>query len=207
MYVTRAETTVVAGRAGDYEERAKRLGELVKSQRGFQGRLLLNSFGYPGKWATLTFWESREAARAWARSPQNVAFIQANPLQGISTLNRPAEAYAVIHDVSSSGEPGSVNLLDIALDVRPGNAAAYEASRKELFELRKKHWPGFVSDRLLRFLGGPNKYLIVRQLTSREALPAPQPVPETQAYNAAHPITEWASTPNITERYEVMQRL
>ena len=207
MYVTRTETTVVAGRAGDYEERAARLGELVKSQRGFQGRLLLNSFGYPGKWALLTFWESREAARAWARSPQNLAFIQANPLQGISALNRPGEAYAVIHDVSGSGEAASVNLVDIALDARPCNAAAFEASRKELLELRKEHFQGFVSNWTLRFLGSANRYLGVLQSSSREMLGPVQTAPELAAFTAAHPNTEWASTPFLVERYEVIQRL
>jgi heme-degrading monooxygenase HmoA len=60
MYVTRTEATVVAGRATEYLERTKRNGELMGSQQGFLGRLVLNSFGYPAKYATLTTWENRE---------------------------------------------------------------------------------------------------------------------------------------------------
>ena len=206
MYVTRQEVTVAGGRGTEYLERTNRLGELVRSQKGFLGRLILNSFGYPAKYTALTTWESREAARAFAMSPQIATFLRENPLEGMATVTRPMEAYAVIHDVSSSGEPGSVVLVEWMLDARPGNAAAFEASRKELFELARKHVPDFVSSGLLRFLGAANKYLAVRQNTNRDAL-APAAPPEVQAYNAAHPATGFASTPNAAERYEVIQRI
>ncbi len=205
MYVVRQEATIVGGQASAYLERAKRQGEVAGRQKGFVGRLLLNSFGYPQKYTILTTWESREAARASALGP-GAAFVRENPLAGIATPSRPNEAYAVIHDVSGSGEPGSVVLVEWTLDARPGNAAAFEASRKEVFELAKKHVPGFVSSQLLRFLGAANKYVAVRQNTNRDAL-APVAPPEVQAYNAAHPATGFASTLNITDRYEVIQRL
>ena len=54
MYVTRQEATTIAGKGNAFRDRVERQGQLMKSQEGFAGRMLLNSFGYPAKYAILT---------------------------------------------------------------------------------------------------------------------------------------------------------
>jgi hypothetical protein len=143
------------------------------------------------------------------QSAESEAFINDNPASSLSTpTGRPIEAYATIVDVNGSNEqPGSIILVDWTLENRPGNAAAFEASRKELFELRKKHQAGFVSNQLLRYLGSPNRYLIVQRSTSREMLPPVQTARELQAFTEAHRGEFLTATPNIQERYEVIQQI
>lgn len=98
-------------------------------------------------------------------------------------------------------------LVDWTLDMRPGNIAAFEQSRKELFELLKKHAKGFVSGRLRRSASAPNKYLVLQIRTDVEAARAGMAVPELQMFAAAHPATLYTSMPPSIETYFVVHRM
>jgi heme-degrading monooxygenase HmoA len=62
MYVTCMESMVSVGRAAEYEAWAQRLGDMLKAQKGFQRRIVANSYGAPARYTTINRWESREAA-------------------------------------------------------------------------------------------------------------------------------------------------
>ncbi len=168
MYVTRVDVMASGGGAA-YEAWAKQLGDMLKAQKGFQRRVVANSYGYPAKYTAFNRWESREAARASANSPEVRAFLQTT--QGVLTLARPMEAYEIVASVGEAPAAGTFLVLaEWELDPRPGHAAAFESSRKELFELRQKHGKGFVSARLGRFLGNRTKYLVGTSYSNREVL-------------------------------------
>ena len=98
--------------------------------------------------------------------------------------------------------------------IKPGMAGAFESNRKALFELRKKHLSGrgWVSSRLGRFLGSPNRYMILNLHSSVEAFGVgtandPAAPPEMQEFNRATPGADFYSVPNVQERFEVIQRV
>ena len=193
----------------DLEDLFKQHGEVLKAQKGFQALVHGNSLGYPAKHTGVVRWESREAARAWGQSPALQAFFKANPIEGLFTILRPAEAYEFVLGV---GEPsGQVRygvLVDWHIDaLRPGNAAAFESSRKRVFELRQKQGKGFVSNRLWRSLGNPPKYLVIQGYTSREDARAAQAMPELQEIARAYRWNDYASTPPAIEEFEVIHAL
>lgn len=206
MYLSRTETMVAAGREAEYEDRVKRLGELAQKQPGFQQRGVLNSLSYPRKYSVISRWDSREAFRANIMTEAYRAFQQANPAAAISTATRPQEGYEFILGVGDPTTIASRNYITIVeWVINAGAAADYETSRKEVFELRQKLQQGFVRNSLWRLGGMANRYLILQAYTSLEGVRANATNPELQAFNSAHPVSNYSSTPNITDTFEVLQ--
>jgi heme-degrading monooxygenase HmoA len=200
MYATRLDVMVAFGKATAFEERAARQLEVVQTQSGFQARRLLNSLGCPARYTLLSFWDSREAAREAVRSAATQKFIEANPVPDWATIVRPVEAYEEVHTIegqaSAPGQvPAQVALIDWTLNPGVENAEAFEQSRKEFFELHRQHNPGLLRHRLLRYLGGGGRYLVVNATTGREAMLAAFRHPEIKRYIDAHPTSAYASTP------------
>jgi heme-degrading monooxygenase HmoA len=210
MYAIRTEVMVVAGKVRAFEAWWVQLGALAKAQRGFQEGTLLNSFSYPAKYVFLMRWESREARQAWAKSEAFSAFFQANPPQALATPGRAQEAYDVLVRVTGEGQPAYAGLVEWTLDPRPDNAASFERSRQEIFELRKQHVPGFVLNGLGRLSGHQHRYQVVQFYSTMDALRAASPgspIPQLQAFGRAHPPSEYANTPLNAEVYEVAQHV
>lgn len=208
MYATRTEMIVSAGNARAYETAwTPQFIALHKTQPGFQSSLLLNALSYPGKYVLLIRWDNREARQTFAKGEAFSAFMQAHPPQAFGTLGRPREAYDVCCRVAGDGQPGYVTLVDWTLDARPGNAASFERSRQELFEIRKQCVPGFVFNALGRLDGHLYRYQVLGAYRTREALQAANPdstIPQLQAFLGAHPFSAYASTPLQAEAYEVV---
>jgi heme-degrading monooxygenase HmoA len=207
MYVTRMDSMVFVGRAAEYESWAQRLGDVLKAQKGFQRRIVANSYGAPARYTTINRWESREAARAWIQRPDLQAFLKANPAEGLLTVTRPIEAYEIVVSVGDPAPAGYLLLVEWHLDPTPGNAAAFEQSRHKVFERRQQLGNGFVFARLGKFLGNPTKYLVGTLYTSREAAQAALALPEHQELARAYRASDYASTPPIIETFEVVQQL
>jgi heme-degrading monooxygenase HmoA len=208
MYGIRTEVMVVPGQARACEAWGAQLSDLAKAQRGFQNGVLLNSLSYPAKHVFLMLWESREARQAWAKGEVFSTFVEANPIQGLVTPGRPQEAYDVLFRVTGEGQPAYAVLVDWTLDPRPGNAASFERTRKEVFELRKQYVPGFVSNGLGRLFGHQYRYLVVQFYSTMDAVRAASPgsqIPQLQAFVGAHPASEYASAPLSGEVYEVVR--
>jgi hypothetical protein len=132
------------------------------------------------------------------------AFTAAHPLEGLATATGPTEVWNLLVDVQGEGTPAPryATLANWVLDQRPGNEAAFEQSRAELFALLKQHAEGFVVSRLLRLLGTPGRYQAIHVRTTDAGVPA---VPAVQAYAEAHPIASYTSTRVGIEVYGVVQ--
>ena len=210
MYATRTEVMVAPGKALAWEAFWAKISELGKAQQGFQAGTLLNSLSYPAKYVSLTLWESREAGRAFTKSEAFGALFQAHAVQGLATLGRPQEAYDVLMRVMSEGQSAYAGLVDWTLDPQPDNAASFERTRKEIFELRKQYVPGFVANGLGRLLGHPYRYQVVQFYSTMDAFRSAvlgSQIPQIQAYIEAHPNSKYASTPVSGESYEVVRQV
>ena len=209
MYATRTEVMVAPGKARAWEAFWAKVSELGKAQPGFQAGTLLNSLSYPAKYVFLTLWESREAGRAFAKGEAFSALFQANAVQELATLGRPQEAYDVLIRVMGEGQSAYALLIDWTIDPGPDNAASFERTRKEIFELRKRYVPGFVGNGLGRLLGHAYRYQLVQFYSTMEALRsavAGSQIPQIQAFMEAHPNSEHASTPpSGAEGFEVYE--
>ena len=209
MYATRTEVMVAPGKALAWEAFWAKISELGKAQQGFQAGTLLNSLSYPAKYVSLTLWESREAGRAFTKSEAFGALFQAHAVQGLATLGRPQEAYDVLMRVMSEGQSAYAGLVDWTLDPQPDNAASFERTRKEIFDLRKQYVPGFVGNGLGRLLGHQYRYQVVQFYSTMDALKnagAGSQIPQIEALIKAHPNSEHASTPpSGAEGYEVYE--
>jgi heme-degrading monooxygenase HmoA len=210
MYATRTELMVAPGKARAWEAFWAKVSELGKAQQGFQAGMLLNSLSYPAKYVSLTLWESREAGRAFAKSEAFSALFQATSVQELATLGRPQEAYDVLMRVMSEGQSAYAGLVDWTLDPQPDNAASFERTRKEIFELRKKYVSGFVANGLGRLLGHQYRYQVVQFYSTMDALSSAvlgSQIPQIQALIEAHPNSKFASTPVSGDRYEVVRQV
>jgi heme-degrading monooxygenase HmoA len=210
MYATRTELMVAPGKARAWEAFWAKVSELGKAQQGFQAGMLLNSLSYPAKYVSLTLWESREAGRAFAKSEAFSALFQATSVQELATLGRPQEAYEVLMRVAGEGQPAYAGLVDWTLDPQPDNAASFERTRKEIFELRKQYVPGFVANGLGRLLGHQYRYQVVQFYSTMDALSSAvlgSQIPQIQALIEAHPNSKFASTPVSGDRYEVVRQV
>jgi heme-degrading monooxygenase HmoA len=210
MYAIRTEVKVGPGKALAWEAWWTKASELGKAQQGFQVGTMLNSLSFPAKYVSLTLWESREAGRAFARGEAFSALFQAHAVQELGTLGRPQEAYDVLTRVMGEGQAAYAILVDWTLDPRPDNAASFERTRKEIFELRKQYIPGFVGNGLGRLLGHPYRYQVVQFYSTMDALRAGgfgSQIPQIQAFGAAHPPSEYASAPFSGEAYEVIRQV
>src|SRR5215204_3994604 len=151
MYATRVEVMVPFGKADAFEERAVRQGDVLQRLDGFRARRVLNALGCPAKYALLTFWESREAARVAVRGAAIRSFLEASPQPDWGTIVRPVEAYDETFTVEGQAQgqtPGQVTLIDWTLTPGQDIAEAFEQSRRNLFELHRLHNPGFLRCRL-----------------------------------------------------------
>jgi quinol monooxygenase YgiN len=205
MYATRIDVMVGMGKAGAFEERTARLTDVMEKLDGFLARRVLNSLGCPAKYTLLAFWEGREKALASARSAAMQAFVEANPIPDWATLVRPVEAYEQVHLVEGQAQadtPGQVTLIEWTLHPGLETSEAFEQSRKEIFELHRQHNPGLLRHRLLRYLGGPGRYLVLNAVTDREAMIAAFRNPEIRRSIDEHPATKYAPAPPVVEHFE-----
>jgi heme-degrading monooxygenase HmoA len=199
---------VVPGKAGAFAAWWAQFSDLAQAQHGFQTGALLHSLRNPIKQVFLMLWESQEARQAWANGAEFGAFVQANPWMGLVTPGRPQEAYDVLCHVTGAGPPAYAGLVEWTLDSRPGNAASFERTRQEFFDLRRHYVPGFVWNGLGRLCGSPSRYQEVQCYSTLDAFRAASPrsqIPQIQAFGGAHPPSAYARTPLSAEVYAVVR--
>jgi heme-degrading monooxygenase HmoA len=209
VYATRQSIMVAPGKFDAVEARIKGISALQQAQPGFNVRRVLQSLGYPAKITILTYWDSRDAARAAIRSRAFTDWLAANPADGLTTSSIPVEAYDVVHEVTGSAAtdktPGHVTLVEWTLNPGLANAEAFEQSRRDAFALQVRHNPGFIRHRLLRFLGSPGRYLVINANVSLDALREAMRVPDIARFTEAHPASTYAATPPVIEAYEPLR--
>lgn len=208
MHLIVNEATVPAGKLRAFLDREERFHAVLVKHAGFRGAVLIRSLGHPLRFARGTLLESAPSAYALLTSPEFEDFMAANPVAGFLTPVRPLELYELVADAGVAATaltPGMyIAGVEWTLDGRPAVAAAFEHSRRTLFELRQKY-DGFVRSSLYRFLGTPNRYFVVNTSTSREAMMSGLATPEVQTFQAGHPPSTYTSTAPTINEYEVVK--
>ena len=198
----RTEFLVQPGRAHEFEALWLEMRRILAKAPGFHDAVLLNSLGYPGKYVAIAKWEDREAFAAFCRSPALRETARSG--DGVYGINRPEEAYEIVLTVGQPPTaPGGWRQL-VEWDIKPGAAAAFEASRETLFELRQRHG-GIFTSQLFRFLGNATRYVVMQAYENRDAERIGRTVLEIQEFFAAHPATEYVSHAPVGEYYTAIQ--
>jgi len=199
MYAVRTELLLPPWRGHEFEAWAMRLKGAWQKSAGFQGAALLNSLGYPARYTILSYWNEREACRTSDKSAVMGKVVRSG--EDLFTAPRPQEAYEVVLTVGAPpiGEGGWSQMVQ--WEIKAGAAEAFEASRKELFDLRQSRTKGNLVSRLHRFLGNSSRYLVWQVYESREAELAGRQVPAVAEFFRSHPATDYVSSPTVGEYY------
>lgn len=207
MYVLRAEGMVGIGRIADYKAWTDRVYDHLKQQAGVQALTTLQSAGYPSKFTGIIRWESRQAAQTWAESDGWRTFLKSNPIEGLFTPTAPTQAYEPVVFHRNDQPLGTITLVDVTIDFKPGNAEAFENRTRELIELHQKYGKGVVVSALTRFLGGGGRYTIGWGHVSAEDARATFATPEIARFMEANHLRMYASTPPAIEAHAVVKAL
>jgi quinol monooxygenase YgiN len=209
MYVTRQEVEIQGLHIDEFETRTAQLTEAMQKLSGFEARRVLRSQGHPTRYTILGYWQSFDTADAAFRGEAMKSWFEQNPQPSWATSLRSPEAYEQVHEIVAAGAqgttPGHINLVDWTLNPGPGNGPAFEASRKEIFTVHQQQSQGFLRHRLLRFLGGGGRYLVVNAWTSQEAALAAFQSPASQAIIQKYPAGTFASAPTVINTYRPMR--
>jgi heme-degrading monooxygenase HmoA len=200
-YVTRQEVELQGLRFGEFEARQGRLNEVFQTIAGFEARRVLRSLGYPARYTVLGYWQSFAAADAAARGATLRGWFEQHPQPAWVAAVRPTEAYEQVHEVAGRTTAGTVPGFVRLNDWTFTNAGAFASSRRELSEFFAQNAEGFFHHRLLRFLGGGGRYLVLYAWTSLEASDAAHRMPEVQAILAKTPMSMYANAPSTTAEY------
>jgi heme-degrading monooxygenase HmoA len=200
-YAVRTQFLVGTGRASDFEAHRLEMRDALKAAPGFSSEVLLNGLGYPGRYVSISRWDTPDAFAAFYRS------AALRDLTGsaydLYTVERCDEAYEVL---LSFGQPpfasGAWSQL-VEWNIKAGAAGHFEASRKTLFELRQQHG-GIFTSQLFRFLGNSSQYFVMQAYENRAAESAGRTVPEIQAFFAEHPASEYVTRAPVNEYYTIV---
>jgi heme-degrading monooxygenase HmoA len=209
MYLTLMELTTTPATRRAFLEREGSYHELLARQPGLRAVLTVRSLGNPGTYLRGSVWDDLEAADAFIGGAAEEAWHAANPFNNLGTLARPVEAYDLALEVGQAVDaiaPGmTVVLLRWTLVIKQGFAQAFEESRKAIFELRQQHIQGFVRSSLYRFLGTPDRYLVVNTIANRAASLADLDSVPLQEFMTTHPPSAYTTTPLEINTYEVVR--
>ncbi len=207
MYLVRTELAVNPGGAGALEAQVTKLGETRKGTAGYLGQTLLHSYGHPSKYVIASRWNDVEACFAWMKGQQFADYVKGIATPSFTVANQ--HGYDSVFEVDGPQGAAAPSTCEVLVDwtISLGRAPAFENSRKALFEIRQKHAKGFVSARLRRSAGTPNRYLVININSNVADARAANALPEVQAFNAAHPASAYASALPAIEAYHVVHRI
>ncbi len=207
MYLVRTELTANPGGSGQLEAQVAKLGDIRKGMAGYLGQTLLRSYGHPSKYCITSRWDNPEAHWAFTNGDAFATYIKGLGTPTFALTSQ--HGYDSVFEVDGPQGATAPSTCEVLLDwtISQGRAQAFENSRRALFELRQKLVKGFVSARLRRSAGTPNRYLVIHILASREDARAANTIPELQAFRVAHPGSAYASAPPAIEAYHVVHRM
>lgn len=204
MYLVRTDIRVRGDHHAGFEAGQAKLGEAAKSLPGALGATLLHSYSHPNMYTVTARYQNVEAAWGLYKSDAFASYLKSSPPGAVTVLQN--EGYESVFEVTAEGvQPGSAT-CEVLVDrqVNAGATAAFERSRREWFELRKKHVKGFLSSRLRVSGGTSGKYLIIHIYTDVEAARAANATPEIRAWLQEHPNSLYSDAPAVFESYKIV---
>lgn len=196
MYLPLFNDSVVAGKSAEYEAKTGQMFAILKNQPGFVSARLNLLLGLPHRYQTLHRWEDREAYRRFALNRAVQEQIEEIGLGGICSAASPVAAYDLIHFVVAG--PGDY-ISRIYLTIESGKQAAFEQSRKELFELQRINSAGFAHHGLYRYLGNQNDYMIGLVNLSLDGIRSLDHDPDVRRFVEENPLTHFTVDSPIEE--------
>jgi len=202
QFAIRTEFNVRPSRGVDFETLQVDVRAQMGSAQGFVSEVLLNGLGYPGKYVSISEWESREAWRTFHRSR---GFLDAcRSAEELGGGSRPDETYEVAMTIGRlPSVPGAWGQL-VEWSIKTGAADAFETSRKLLFDLRQRQGGIFVS-KLYRFLGNSSRYLVMQAYETRDGEKAGRGAADIKEFFAVHPPTNYVNSAPAGEYFTVMR--
>jgi len=201
--VVRLEATVNPAKITEAEDWLTRWAKAHEGHSGFQTFVLLNSLGHPSNYFAGIRYESRQAADAYRKGPVLASFLKENPVEGLFGFTGPIEQYEVVQEPVDVAQYGGVTVVDWNIEL--GMGQAFIDSRKQVFDLRQRHAPGFVAGGVYRSLGDPRRFTVANFLGDADAeLVLP---PEELQFTAAHPPSLYTKSQPGIERYQVTLRV
>lgn len=202
MYALKVQSNVPPIFREAYAARLRATFDFQARMPGFREARNLQSLGYPTRYTTLAYYDSREAVDAIYYSKEFREVTLATPLEGVTVIGT-AEAFEVEIDVTAPGGTSDITQVALAeLQVAPGiPEAEFVKVRSELFPLLQRHDTNLRRSRLLRFLGGGGRYVAVHANSGATDLPTLRTMPEVAAFYARYPDTKYLSAPPAAELF------
>jgi hypothetical protein len=122
-------------------------------------------------------------------------FLKHNPTEGLIAPTRPVDAWEAIQFQRGPASLGTLRTVEVAIDLRPGNAQAFERRCRTLLDLVQQHGRGVVVTTLLRFLGGDGRYLMGYGFVTGEDAQATFEHPEIARFRAENPLSAFTAQP------------
>lgn len=116
------------------------------------------------------------------------------------------ETLAVVLAITGNWRSQPAYAVDGEWRVAPDLAAAFEASRHELFRLRREVLPSFAIDWLLRDVVDPTRYLVLGLYGERHDLDLCRDHPEIARFASEHPAASYGAVPTTALRFYAIQR-
>jgi heme-degrading monooxygenase HmoA len=200
-YVMRTELLVAAGHAADFEQRQARTSEEAMGFDGFHAGSLLRSYSHPAKYVVLSRFDTVESAWSFERSD-----LSAARAAGTTVVAQEGYELAFEHAVGSHLPVACELLVDEVVE-RSELVLAYEAARRQLFELRGTYSRGYSYGRLLRSGGRLGRYLIVEGYTDVRVAGAANTPADVQAFIHDHPVGLYTDREVSWEAYAAIARV
>ena len=207
MYVIRVEGTVPIGRLVDFEAWIDQFFDQIKQVKGLQAATLLQSLSYPGQFTGIYRFENRSAAQSMTRDAQFNSFLQQHPLEGLFIPTRPIEGQETVVFDRGQGTFGTLTLVDVTIDLKPGNQQAFEQRTTQLLSLVQQHGRGVVVTALTRLAGSAQRYTIAYGFISMDDGQATMTSPEIARFREQNPLSQFGSAAPVGETSEVVKSL
>jgi hypothetical protein len=203
-FVVRTETRVAVASTAEFERRRIQAAARIAGRVGFVGGTLLRSLSHPAKYVELSTYENLEVA--WAVG-QESAWTEHEGVGLGATVTR-HEAYELVHElVTHSSSVVGCEVLTDEVVKHAELAPAFEATLRQLFELRRAHAPGFTFNRLLRSAGRLGSFLVVQGYADLAAAGDADTSADVQSFIHDHPAELYADAPASAEAYAVIARV
>lgn len=206
LYLVRTEIRVDAGYTAEFERRQIQMAEDATGSAGFVGGSLLRSYSHPAKYVVTSSFDSVETAWAFGNGDTLSIAVRGEPAGAVTVTQQ--EGYELAHQVVAEPLPhvGCEILIDEALK-GPEVIPAFEATLRQLFEVRRAYSRGYGYNRLFRSGGRLGRYLVIQGYSDLSAAGAANAPADVQAFIHDHPADLYTDKEVSPEAYAVVAQV